>query len=149
MCLTIAFNYRILYNTIRDAILTCDQKPTWVRLIYSMEPTTKKLRTENYKQICSEVSVNSPRNPWNQFRGRKGRLCWEGFAKKGRFKPGMKEWRGDWWWVWCVDGTDGESATQRTGWVRVGEISALLAVRRREFIPEARGSIREGMICYL
>ena len=29
----------IRYNMIRDAILTCNQKLTWVSLIYSMEPT--------------------------------------------------------------------------------------------------------------
>ena len=38
----------------------------------------------------------------------------------------MKEWRGDGWWEWWVDGTDGRSATQRTRWVRIGEISAWL-----------------------
>ena len=31
----------LIYDTIRDAILTYNPKPTWVRLIYSMEPTTK------------------------------------------------------------------------------------------------------------
>jgi len=30
------------YDTIRDAILTCARKPTWVSLIYRREPTTKK-----------------------------------------------------------------------------------------------------------
>jgi len=30
MCLTIAFNYRSLYNTIKDAILRSDQNTTWV-----------------------------------------------------------------------------------------------------------------------
>jgi len=33
----------------RDAILTCDQKPTGVRLIYSTEPRTKKWRTGRLK----------------------------------------------------------------------------------------------------
>ena len=28
----------------------CDQKPTWVRLTYSTEPTTKKWRTEKQKK---------------------------------------------------------------------------------------------------
>jgi len=31
--------------------------------------------------MSSEVSVNSPRNPWSQCWRRKGRLRWEGFAE--------------------------------------------------------------------
>jgi len=31
---------------------------------------------------------------------------------------------------------------------RIGEISAWLMERSRELIPETRGSIMEGMICY-
>jgi len=33
----------------RDAILTCDQKPTWVRLIYSTETITNSGEQEDYK----------------------------------------------------------------------------------------------------
>jgi len=40
------------HDTIRDAILTCAQKPTWVSLIYRTEPTTKKWKTE--KKLKSE-----------------------------------------------------------------------------------------------
>ena len=39
----------IRYDTIRDAILTCDRKPTWVRLIYRTETTTEKWKTEKLK----------------------------------------------------------------------------------------------------
>jgi len=37
------------YDTIRDAILTCAQKPTWVSLICRTETTTKKCKTEKLK----------------------------------------------------------------------------------------------------
>ena len=47
--LSTAFNYGSLCDTERDAILTCDQKPTWVRFIYSRETTTKKWRTGRLK----------------------------------------------------------------------------------------------------
>ena len=37
------------YDTIRDAILMCAQKPTWVSLIYCTEMTTNKCKTEKVK----------------------------------------------------------------------------------------------------
>jgi len=49
---------------------------------------SKKTRV---KQICSEVLVNSPWNPWSQSGRRKGRLQWEGFAEKKSFKSGVEE----------------------------------------------------------
>ena len=52
----------IRYDTIRDAILTCARKPTWVSFIYRTEPTTKKCKnrkTKRRKQICPEIAVNS------------------------------------------------------------------------------------------
>jgi len=65
------------YDTILDAILTCARKLTRVSLIYHTEPTTKRCKTEKLKskkRICSEVTVNSLRNPCNQSGRRKGRL---------------------------------------------------------------------------
>ena len=50
---------------------------------------TEKLKSK--KWTCSEVSVNSPRNPWSQSWRRKGRLRWKGYAAKEGFKPGMKQ----------------------------------------------------------
>ena len=74
------------YDTIRDAILTCARKPTWVSLIYRTEPTTKKSKnrkTKSRKQICSEITVNSPGNSCSEYlRRRKEGLQWEGFAEK-------------------------------------------------------------------
>ena len=77
--------------------------------------------TKQQKQICSEVSVNCPGNPWSQSWRRKIRLRSYGFAEKEGFfsmewKTGVKEWRrGDGWWQWWVDGTSGRSATHWTG----------------------------------
>ena len=88
--------------------------------------TTEWKEYREKKQICSEVSVNSPGNLWSQSGRRKGGLQWEGFAEKESFKPGVEEWRGNGWWKKWVDGTDAGSTTQRTGWCKSGEISAWL-----------------------
>ena len=56
-----------IMDTIRDAILMCNQKWTWN---YRMEPTTKKWKTEKLKskkRVYSEASVNSQGNPWSQY----------------------------------------------------------------------------------
>ena len=134
-----------MYNTIRYD-KWCSQKLTYDCWIYYTEPTTKNWKSEKLKtktRICSEVSVNSPGNPCSQSGRRKGRLLWD--CRKG-FKPGIKEWRADGWRELWVDGTDGGSATQRTGWVRIGEICEWLTKGSRELIPETRGSILEGTI---
>ena len=89
----------IRYDTIRDVILTCARKPTWVSLIYRTEPTTKKCKnrkTKSRKQTCSEITVNSSGNLCSEYlRRRKEGLQWEGFADKEGFKPEMKDWVGD------------------------------------------------------
>jgi len=97
MC--VPWHLLLRYDTIRDAILTCTRKPTWVSLIYRTEPTSKnweKRQTKKIKYIlCSEVLVNSPGNPWIQSWKRKGKAAVEKIYRKGSFKPGMKEWVGD------------------------------------------------------
>ena len=44
--------------------------------------TVENRRSRGKERICSEVSVNSPGNPWGQSRRRNDRLWWEGFAEK-------------------------------------------------------------------
>jgi len=67
-------------DTIRDAILTCARKLTWVSLIYRTEPTTKKCKnrkTKSRKQIWSEIglTVNCLGNPCSESRRRKRKGC--------------------------------------------------------------------------
>jgi len=58
-------------------------------LVYRTEPTTEKCKnrkTKIRKQICSEITVNSPGNPRSEYlRRRKEGLQWEGFAEKEGF----------------------------------------------------------------
>ena len=91
----------IRYDTIglREAILTCARKTTWVSLIYRTATTTKKGKTEKLKskkRIRLEVTVKvwrihvvSPEEEKEMLR------CTKGCAEKGGFKAGMKEWVGD------------------------------------------------------
>jgi len=49
-------------------------------------------KTKSRKQICSEITVNSPGNPRSKYLSRrKEGLHWEGFGEKEGFKPGKKE----------------------------------------------------------
>ena len=77
----------IRYDTIRDAMLTCARKPTWVRLIYRTEPTTKKCKNrKKLKQIWQEITVNSPGNPRSKYLSRKkGRATVGKICREGRF----------------------------------------------------------------
>jgi len=86
--------FTIRYDTIRDAILTCARKPTWVGLIYRTETTTKYCKTEKLKgknSLTLKVWGNHVVSPEEE----KERLQREGFAEKGGFKSGIKEIVGD------------------------------------------------------
>ena len=84
------------YDTIRDAILMCARKPTWVGLIYRTEPTTKKCKNRKTKSvkdgICSEVTLNSLGNPYSESWRRKGKAAVGRICRKGR-KVLSLEWK--------------------------------------------------------
>ena len=82
----------------------------------SLESVLKKKRKATVKRICT----------------------------KERFSVWNDRMRGDGWWEWWVNGTNGRSATHTTRWVRNGEISAWLMERTRKLIPDTRGSILRG-----
>ena len=65
-----------ILDTIRDAILMCTQKPTWVCLIYRTELTTKKCKTK--KRICWSVHSWHKLSPTTT-----QRTCWIGLVFGG------------------------------------------------------------------
>ena len=78
----------IWYDTIRDAILTCARKLTWVSLIYRTETTTKKCKTEKLQsknEYMLRSNSRSLENPCSQSRRRKGKAAVRRICRKGRF----------------------------------------------------------------
>jgi len=73
------------YYTIRDAILTCAQKPAWVSLIYRKETKTKKCKTEKVKTDMLRSNSKSLGNHVVSPEEEKERLQWEEFAEKEGF----------------------------------------------------------------
>ena len=75
---------RTIYDTIRDAILTCARNPTWVSLIYRTETTTKNGKTEKLKSKNGYATSNSKslENHVVSPEEEKERLQWEGFAER-------------------------------------------------------------------
>jgi len=72
--------------TIRDAILTCARKPTWVSLIYRQLKSVKTEKTKSRKQICPDITVNSLGNPCSKHLSRKkGRATVGKICREGRF----------------------------------------------------------------
>ena len=81
---------RTRYDTIRDASLTCAQKPTQVCLIYRTEPTTKKWRKRKCKKrICLEIDKQSGESVESVLK-KKRRATVGRIRRTGRFKPGVK-----------------------------------------------------------
>jgi len=105
--------------------------------------TVENSKTKTQKRICSEVSVNSPGNPWSQSGRRKCSLSYGGkdLQKMESFKPGVKEWRGNGWWKWWVDGTD-EVPLKELG---DAELERLVRGWRREV--DSRDEGKPGSIC--
>ena len=64
--------------------------------------TVENRKSREKKRICSEVSVNSPGNPWSQFRRRNGRLWWKNLQKR---KVLSLEWKSE----GVMDDESGES----------------------------------------
>ena len=58
----------IRYDTIRDAVLTCARKPTWVSLIYRTGTTTKRCKTEKLKSKNGVQKSSSERVFENRLR---------------------------------------------------------------------------------
>jgi len=95
----------------------------WLCLMLTHETGT----VETYN---NHIESQARKLPVKQHSARKFVLCWSSrrYKTKKLHPAVMMKIRWEWW----VDG----SATQRTGRVRIGQISAWLTERSRELIPE-------------
>ena len=84
----------IRYDTIRDAILTCARKPTWIGLIYRTETTTKNCKIEKLKSTSRYVRSNSESLGNHVVRSEKKKGC-SGKDLQKKVLSGMKERVGD------------------------------------------------------
>ena len=89
--------WTIRYDTIRDAILTCARKPTWIGLIYRTETTTKNCKTEKLKSKSRYVRSNSESlgNHVVRSEKRKRKAACSGKDLQKKVLSGMKERVGD------------------------------------------------------
>ena len=71
----IGLTVTVWYDTIRDAILTCARKPTWVSLIYRTQPTTKKCKNRKTKSRKHMLRNNSKHSTQLNSTENYGRRC--------------------------------------------------------------------------
>jgi len=85
--------FKSRYDTIRDAILTCAGKPTWIGLIYRTETTTEKCKTEKLKSKSRYVRSNSKSLGNHVVRSEKKKGC---SGKDLQKKVLSLEWKREW-----------------------------------------------------
>jgi len=84
-------------DTTRYEMQNVRSKANMSQLIYRTEPTTKKCRIEKLKsrkQICSEITANSLRNPGSESWRRKRKGC--GGKDLQERKVLSLEWKSEW-----------------------------------------------------
>ena len=75
----------IRYDTIRDAVLKCAQKPTQVTLIYRTEPTTKKWKTAKLKSKKTDVLSKQSGKSVESVQEKKRKAAVGRICRKGMF----------------------------------------------------------------
>ena len=83
----------VWYDTIRDAILTCARKPTWIGLIYRTETTTKNCKNWKVKADMLVVTVKSGESCSSFWKKKKKKGC---SGKDLQKKVLSLEWKREW-----------------------------------------------------